>query len=266
MDELISLRAEGRVATLMLNHPQGLNGLDIPMQRALLDALGRLQGRTELGALLITGAGKAFSAGADLRQLVAPRTDGKTAHDGIADMMVELSNPLVLALLRLPLAIVCAVNGAAAGAGASLALAADVTIAARRSFFLLPFVPRLGILPDLGLTWFAARGVTRARAMGMMLLGERLSAETAAQWGLIWSCVDDDRLMGEALGLAERLAELPGHGALQARQALHAAYTNSLNAQLHLEAERQRELLALPSFEEGVQAFLDKREPRFRLA
>ena len=134
-------------------------------------------------------------------------------------------------LQRLPLAIVCAVNGADAGAGASLALAADVTLAARKSFFLLPFVPRLGILPDLGLTWFAARGVSRARAMGMMLFGERLPAETAAQWGLIWSCVDDDRLMEDALALARRLAELPGHGALQARQALQAAYTNSLNAQ-----------------------------------
>jgi 2-(1,2-epoxy-1,2-dihydrophenyl)acetyl-CoA isomerase len=254
------------VATLTLNRPQTLNGLDVAMQRALLDALRQLQGRTELRALVITGAGKAFSAGGDLRQLIEPRSDGKSMQDGIADMVVELSNPLVQALQQLPMATVCAVNGVAAGAGASLALAADVTVAARSAFFLLPFIPRLGILPDLGMTWFAARGVSRARASAMVMLGERIPADTAAQWGLIWSCVDDAKLRDQTQELARRLAALPPHGALQARQALQAAYCNSLNAQLELEAERQRELLALPSFVEGVQAFLEKREPRFRAA
>jgi 2-(1,2-epoxy-1,2-dihydrophenyl)acetyl-CoA isomerase len=145
----------------------------------------------------------------------------------------------------------------------SIALSADIVLAAHSAFFLAPFLPRLGILPDLGASWFLPHLAGRARALGMMLLGERLPAEQACAWGLIWSCVDDVLLQQEAFSVAQRLARAPAHAALEARQALAAADGNDLAAQLAYEVQRQRELLDRPEFAEGVRAFFDKREPDF---
>lgn len=261
--QTIKLEVDARVATLTLNQPDTLNGLNVQIQEEMLDALAALQNDTSVGALILAGAGKAFSAGGDLRQLTEPRADGKSTHDGAADMMVQLSNPLVMALQRLPMATASAVHGAAAGAGASLALCTDVVIAARSAFFMAPFLPRLGLVPDLGMTWFLSRGVSRARGMGLMLLGDRLPAEQALDWGLIWSCVDAEQLMPEARKVAQRLARGPAGFALEARLAQSAAYRNDLVSQLHYEVERQRELLRSPVFKEGASAFLEKREPDF---
>jgi 2-(1,2-epoxy-1,2-dihydrophenyl)acetyl-CoA isomerase len=163
----------------------------------------------------------------------------------------------------LPVPVVCAVNGAAAGAGVGLALAGDVTIAAKSAYFYLSFLPKLGIVPDLGCTWIIPRLVGPARAMGMSLLDERLGAERAAQWGLIWACVEDDALLLEAQQLAQRLARLPAHAVIEARRAFEASARHTLPEQLHYESERQRELLNRPSFAEGVAAFLQKRAPNF---
>lgn len=261
--QTIELKVESRVATLTLNQPQNLNGLNVLMQEEMLEVLSALQQDSSIGTLVLAGAGKAFSAGGDLRQLTEPRTDGKTNHDAAADMMMQMSNPLILALQRLPMATLSVVHGAAAGAGASLALSADVVIASRSAFFLVPFLPRLGLVPDLGMTWFLSRGLSRARAMALMLLGNRLSAEQAQEWGLILSCVEDDRLTAEASQLAQQMARAPQGSALEARQALVAAYRNDLASQLHYETERQRELLGSPNFREGARAFLQKTEPDF---
>jgi 2-(1,2-epoxy-1,2-dihydrophenyl)acetyl-CoA isomerase len=253
---------EAGVATLTLNLPAKLNPIAKDLQIELRDALARVTDDKAMRAVVLTGAGKAFCVGADLSAMHAPE-EGKTLGDETADWMQSLSHPIISGLRNLPVPVVCAVNGPAAGAGVGLALAADVTLAGRSAFFYLPFLPKLGISPDLGCTWFIPRAIGRARAMGMALLDERLSAEKAAQWGLIWDCVDDDMLLTEAHKVAQRLALLPAHAVQEARNAFAASECHSLDEQLHYESERQRELIEKPSFGEGVAAFLQKRPPVF---
>lgn len=262
--EKIKLEIEGDIAILTLNQPASRNGLTGALQQEMLSALEQLAGRDDVRALILTGAGQSFCSGADLGKLDSTDGSGPTVGQEVAKLMEDLSNPLILAIQNLPMPVVSAVNGAAAGAGISIALAADVVVAARSAFFLTPFLPRLGIVPDMGATWFIPHSVGRARALGLMLLGDRLPAEKAAQWGLIWSCVEDGELLQEARKLALRLAKAPSHSALEARKAIDLAATQELAAQLDYEKNRQRELLDLPSFREGVQAFFEKREPVFR--
>jgi len=188
---------------------------------------------------------------------------GQSLGEQTAQAMEALSNRLIQDIRELPFPVVSAVNGPCAGAGVGLALAADVVVAARSAYFYLPFMPRLGIVPDLGTTWFLERFVGRARAVGLSLLGDRLSAEQAQQWGLIWGAVDDAHLATEALALAQRLARLPAHAAQEIRAVYENAGQASLVDQMRLEAERQRQLIDRPTFAEGVQAFLGKREPVF---
>jgi len=166
-------------------------------------------------------------------------------------------------LRALPLPVVCAINGVAAGGGLGLALVGDVVLAARSAYFYLPFMAKLGIVPDVGSTWFYQRLLGTGRATALTLLADRLPAEKAAAWGLIWDCVDDALLMDEAMAVARRLATLPAHAALETRAAFDAAAGHTLTEQLAYEAERQRELLDRPEFSEGVQAFLEKRAPSF---
>lgn len=254
---------EDGVATLTLNLPAKLNPVAIDLQRELRDSLARIRNDREVGAVVLTGAGKAFCVGADLSAM-RPPADGQTLGDQTAEWMQSMSNPLIEELRSLPVPVVCAVNGPAAGAGVGLALACDIVIAARGAYFYLPFLPKLGIVPDLGCTWFIPRRVGPARAMGMALLDEKLSAETAAQWGLIWASVEDDLLLLEAQKIAQRLARLPAHAVTEARKAFEASERHSLPDQLHYESERQRELIGQPSFAEGVTAFLQKRAPVFQ--
>ena len=259
---LVLYEVEDGVATLTLNLPAKLNPIAKDLQAELRDALARVAGDKSVRAMVLTGAGKAFCVGADLGAMSAPE-DGKTLGGETADWMQSLSHPIISGLRSLPVPVVCAVNGPAAGAGVGLALAADVTLAGRSAFFYLPFLPKLGISPDLGCTWFIPRFVGRARAMGMALLDERLSAEKAAQWGLVWDCVDDDLLLLEAQKIAQRLAKLPAHAVQEARDAFAASERHTLDEQMHYESERQRELIDKPSFGEGVAAFLQKRPPVF---
>ncbi len=261
--EHILLSVADDIAVLTLNEPDSRNGLTAAMQGEILAALEQLHGRRDARALILTGTGKSFCAGADLGQLLAGGSK-LSVGQATARLIEEVSNPLICALQELPMPVVCAVNGSAAGAGISLALAADIVVAARSSFFLAPFLPRLGIVPDLGATWFLPQHIGRARALGMMLLGDRLPAEKAQEWGLIWACVDDRELMTEARRLAVQLAKTPAHSALEARRALAAAERNSLAEQLDFEKNRQQELLDLPSFSEGVTAFFEKRDPHFK--
>jgi len=260
--DTILLEQEDDIAVLKLNQPATRNGLTGQLQTEMMEALDHVAQRDDVRALILTGTGKAFCSGADLGWLdgTAPGSLGKM----VAKVMEETSNPLILALQNLPVPVISAINGATAGAGLGIALAADIAIAGRSAFFVSTFLPRLGAVPDMGTTLFLPQRIGRARSMGMMLLGERLPAEKAAEWGLIWSCVDDDALMDEARRIAHRLANTPSHAVTEARQALDKAAVQDIAAQLEYEKERQRELLDLPSFREGVQAFFEKREPVFR--
>ena len=177
--------------------------------------------------------------------------------------MEALTNRIVEDLHTLPFPVVSAVNGACAGGGVGMALAADIVIAAESAYFYLPFMPRLGIVPDLGCTWFLPRLIGRGRATALALLGDRLPAAQAHEWGLVWQVMPDEQLQSQALALAKRLAQLPVHAATEVRQAFSHGEQCDLITQLRYEAERQGELIDQPSFQEGVRAFLEKRNPVF---
>jgi len=251
---------EGGVLSATLNRPEKLNAFDPEMHGALRAALEQARDDDAVRAVLLTGAGRAFCAGQDLSE--------RNTAPGAApiDLSVSLGanyNPLVRRLRELPKPVVCAVNGVAAGAGANIALACDIVLAARSASFVQAFA-KLGLVPDSGGTYFLPRLVGTARAMGLALLGERLSAEDAERWGLIWKAVDDEDLAGEAADLARGLAAgaTKGYGLL--KRALYASASNTLDAQLDLERDLQREAGFSEDYREGVAAFKEKRAPRFR--
>jgi len=268
--ELISHERDGNVAVLTLNLPERLNPLSRDLQVCLREWLARLAKDTSVRALVLTGAGRAFCSGADLSRIsgAAASTDSASPITSLGQRMGEimetLTNRMIEDLHEMPIPVVSAVNGGAVGGGIGLALAADVVLAARSAYFYMPFMPRLGIIPDLGSTWFLERFAGRSRAVGLALLGDRLPADQAAQWGLVWKCVDDACLRQEALAIAHRLALVPAHGAREIRRAFQAAGSNTLREQLQYEADRQRELFDRPDFIEGVNAFMEKRAPVFR--
>ena len=246
-------RLEGGVAAVTLNRPRALNALSRGLLEDLRAAFAAVAKDRAVRAVLLAGAGKSFCAGADL----------SPAEPGGADLLGGLMNPLVLAIRNCPVPVVCAVQGAVAGGGGGIALAADVVLAARSAYFYIPQMSRLGLLPDLGLTWFLPHRIGPARATALTLMGDRLPAPQAVEWGLIWRCCEDAQLMDEAVATARRLAQGPAHAALETRQAFDAAQGNDLAAQLDHEAQRQRVLGSREAFREGVQAFREKRAPRF---
>jgi 2-(1,2-epoxy-1,2-dihydrophenyl)acetyl-CoA isomerase len=255
------------IAVVTLNEGARMNPLSESVQAGLFDAIRRVEADAAIRAMVLTANGRGFCVGADLQDFAARARElpaGDSLGRYVGRMMESSGNRLMLALRSLPVPLVCAVNGAAAGGGAGLALAGDMVIAAKSAYFYLPFVPALGIVPDMGSTWALPRAVGRARAIGLALTGEKLSAEKAAEWGLIWACVDDDHLRVEAMQLARQLAALPAHAVGEVRALFAASGTNSLEQQLALERERQQELIDGESFAEGVKAFHEKRKPVFR--
>lgn len=247
------------IARVTLHRPDKLNSFDAAMHGELRDALARTR---DGGArvLLLTGAGRAFCAGQDLSErAVAPGADPPDLGSSIENFY----KPLILAIRRLPMPVVCAVNGVAAGAGANLALACDIVLAARSARFIQAFC-RIGLLPDSGGTFFLPRLVGSARAMGLALLGETLSAEQAQAWGMIWKCVDDDRLAAEAEQLVRHFASGPTLAFALTKQAIHDSAGNGLASQLDVERDFQRELGRSGDYREGVAAFLEKRVPQFK--
>lgn len=262
----VRLQRDGDVGIALFDNAERLNPLSMAFQRGLRDVLAEVRDDRSIRALVLAAEGRAFCVGADLSSMdmsQAGADDSRSPGARVADTMHEVSNRLIAELRELPVPTVAAVNGPCAGAGVGVALACDVVVAARSAYFYLPFIAKLGIVPDLGTTWFMQRLVGTGRATALTLLADRLPAEQALAWGLVWACADDAALRDEALGLARRLARLPAHAALETRRAYDAAAANALPAQLAYEAERQRELIDRPSFAEGVRAFLDKREPRF---
>ncbi len=255
----ILLEFHDGVARITLNRPDRLNSFSAEMRGELLGAIERV-GAEGARALILTGAGRAFCTGQDLAERVSPA--GAPPPD-LGQSIETFYKPLVLALRALPLPVIAAVNGAAAGAGASLAFACDIVLAARQAFFIQAFC-RIGLGPDCGGSYFLPRLAGTARAMGLALTGERLSAEQAAQWGLIWQCVDDDRLMPEAEALAARFALGPPLAYAAIKRTLYASPDNTLEGQLDLERNAQRELGRSDDYREGVTAFIEKRAAQFR--
>jgi len=249
----------GGVATITLNRPDRLNSIDAGMRGELLRAVEAVS-RERARALVLTGAGRAFCTGQDLAERATP--PGAPPPD-LGLSIEQFYRPLVLALRALPLPVIAAVNGAAAGAGASLALACDIVLAARSATFTQAFI-RLGLAPDCGGSWFLPRLVGSARAAGLALTAEPISAERAEAWGLIWKCVDDDALLPEAEALAERFATGPALGYAATKSALQASAANTLEAQLDFERDLQRELGRSEDYREGVAAFMAKRAPAFK--
>ncbi len=256
--ENILFEISGGIARLTFNRPERLNSFNAAMHAEVRDALSTL--RTGAArVLVITGAGRGFCAGQDLNdRAVAP---GGAAPD-LAESIERNYKPLVLALRELPLPVIAAVNGVAAGAGANIALACDLVIAARSASFVQAFA-RLGLVPDSGGTWFLPRLVGTARALGLALLAEKLPAEQAASWGLIWRCVEDAELKPVVDSLALQLACAPTRGLARTKQAIYDGCNRTLREQLDIERDYQGELGRSADYAEGVAAFSEKRTPRF---
>jgi len=249
----LDLGADG-VATLTLNRPESLNALNGAMVDELRTAVESLSG-TAARCLLMTGEGRGFSSGADL-------ASAGGLPDDVGASLENHFNPLVEAIFACPMPVVAAVNGPCAGAGCSLALAADIVIAGRSAYFLQAFI-NIGLIPDAGATWLLPRLAGRARAMEMMILGERISAEKAEQWGLISRMVEDDRLLDEARALAARLAAGPTLAYGLVRRLARDAEQISLTEALAAERTAQRDAGRTEDFRAGVMAFLQKQAPRF---
>ena len=257
--ETILFTIEGGIARLTLNRPDRLNSFNDQMHGEVRAALDEVRGNASVRVLLLTGAGRGFCAGQDLSdRSVAPGT----APVDLGASIERNYKPLVLGLRALEMPVVCAVNGVAAGAGANLALACDIVIAARSASFIQAF-SKIGLIPDSGGTYFLPRLVGDARALGLSLLGDKLPAAQAAEWGLIWQCVDDEQLKASTDKLLAQLAEGPTRGYAAIKKALQASPMNTLAAQLDLERDVQRALGYSDDYREGVEAFTAKRPPKF---
>jgi 2-(1,2-epoxy-1,2-dihydrophenyl)acetyl-CoA isomerase len=253
----------GGVATLTLNRPDKLNSFTQAMHEEVRHALKRVASEAASGAvrvLVLTGAGRGFCAGQDLSdRSVEP---GARAVD-LGDSVEQNYAPLVQSLRSLPLPVICAVNGVAAGAGANIALACDIVLATQSASFVEVFC-KLGLIPDTGGTYFLPRLVGSARAMGLAMLGEKLSAEKAEAWGLIWKAIPDADFAAEVQAMARHFASAPTKGLAFTKQALHASAHNSLQQQLSLECGMMSELGRSDDYREGVAAFMEKRAPQFK--
>ncbi|HEV7356897.1 MAG TPA: 2-(1,2-epoxy-1,2-dihydrophenyl)acetyl-CoA isomerase PaaG [Steroidobacteraceae bacterium] len=256
--ETILFEIESGIARLTLNRPDKLNSFNTQMHGEVREALASIPG-SDARVLVLTGAGRGFCAGQDLSdRAVAPGAQGVDLGESLENRY----NPLVLTLHNLPMPVIGAINGVAAGAGANIALACDIVIAARSANFVQAF-SKLGLIPDSGGTWFLPRLVGDARAMGLALLGNKLPAEQAAAWGLIWQCVDDAELASTVDALARQFAVAPTRGLAATKSALRRSWQHSFKEQLELERDMQRELGRSGDYAEGVAAFTEKRAPRF---
>ena len=258
--ESIQFKLENGIAVLTLNRPDRLNSFTQAMHREVRDALDKVQADKTARVLVLTGAGRGFCAGQDLNDR-AVEPGGKGVNLG--ESVEKFYAPLVTTLRTLPMPVICAVNGVAAGAGANLALACDIVLAAKSASFIEAFC-KLGLIPDTGGTWVLPRLIGPARAMGLALLGDKLPAEKAEEWGLIWRCVPDEALMDEAMAMAEHFAKAPTKGLAFTKKAMLASSTNTLEQQLQMEAGMMRELGYSHDYREGVAAFIEKRQPHFK--
>lgn len=254
-EPLVLAATAGAVRTLTLNRPQALNSFTSAMHAQLFAALEGAAAETAVRCVVVTGAGRAFSAGQDLAEVADPNAN-------VGDVVERLYKPLALRIRSMPVPVIAAVNGVAAGAGANFALGCDLVVAARSASFIQAF-SKIGLVPDCGGTWLLPRLVGRARAIGLAMTGDKLSAEEAQRCGLIWQVVDDAALTDTVMALASRLATLPTKALAETRRAIDASIGVEYEAALSLEAQAQRELASAHDYREGVAAFLAKRAPVF---
>lgn len=250
--------AEG-VATITLNRPDKLNSFTGQMHTDLADALKQARKDEAVRCILLTGAGRGFCAGQDLSD---PEVAPGSAEADIGKAVDRRYNPLIRTIVGMDMPVICAVNGVAAGAGANIALACDIVLAAKSASFIQAFC-KIGLVPDSGGTWTLPRVVGEARALALALLGDKVSAEQAAQWGMIWKAVEDDALMDEATAMARMLATQPTKGLALIKKAIRASSTNTLDQQLDLERDYQTIAGRSHDYNEGVAAFMEKRKPAF---
>jgi len=254
--ETIEFKANGPIARITLNRPERLNSFTAQMHGELRDALASL-GDTRV--VVLTGAGRGFCAGQDLNdRAVAP---GETVDLG--ETVEACWNPLIRTLTSIPQPVIARVNGVAAGAGANVALACDIVVAAKSAKFIQSF-SAIGLIPDSGGTWHLPRAVGQARALGLALTGEPLPAEKAAEWGMIWKAVEDEALDPEVAAIANKLASLPPLGLAAIKEMIRASWQYSLDEELERQAGAMRRLGFTEDYREGVAAFLEKRQPNFK--
>jgi 2-(1,2-epoxy-1,2-dihydrophenyl)acetyl-CoA isomerase len=256
----IEFNVEAGVATLTLNRPDTLNSFNTEMHEEVRTAMHQVQEDPSIRCLLLTANGRGFCAGQDLGDRAVSTDDGVP---DLGESVEKNYNPLIKSIMGLPKPVVCAVNGVAAGAGASIALACDIVLAARSANFIQVFC-KIGLVPDSGGTWNLPRAVGLPRAKGLALLGDKLPAEQAESWGLIWRCVDDEVLQAEARKLAKHFATQPTRGLGMIKKLLRESSGNTLAEQLELEKIAMRELGQSHDYREGVAAFMEKRHPEFK--
>ncbi|EKT57223.1 2-(1,2-epoxy-1,2-dihydrophenyl)acetyl-CoA isomerase PaaG [Providencia burhodogranariea] len=257
---MILTKQENGVLTITLNRPDKLNSFNDEMHQQLSEALKIAEREDTVRCLVITGSGRGFCAGQDLNDR---NVSIGTETPDLGYSVETFYNPLIRRLIALPKPIICSVNGVAAGAGAAIALAGDIVIAAKNANFIQSFC-RLGLVPDSGGSWFLPQLAGHARAMGMALLGDKISAEQALQWGMIWQVTESDALASTVNTLAQHLATQPTYGLGLIKKAIYSAATNTLDEQLDLECDLQRLGGRSEDYREGVDAFLNKREPKFK--
>lgn len=263
-ESTVLYEARGAVALITLNRPQSLNSFTRAMHQALWAALDRIEADKAIRAAVITGAGRGFCAGADLAEFDFAEGPDLVKRADPGPLIDQAFNPTVRRLMDLRVPTVAAVNGVAAGAGASLAITCDLAVAAASASFIQAF-SRIGLIPDAGGTWFLVRKLGMARAMGCALLGDKLSAADAKEWGMIWDVAPEGQdCVDAALALAQRLAALPTQALVATRRAMRAAATSELDEQLDLERDTQSALGRTHDYIEGVTAFLQKRPARFK--
>ena len=255
---------EKGVLKLTLNRPEVLNAMNADLIMGLLESFYEAKADNEVRAIVITGNGRGFCAGADLVNGGWPSTKGLSSGEVTFNNMENAFNPLVKAITQSNKPVISAINGVAAGGGVGLALCGDIVIAAESAKFKLVFGPNLGIISDVGASWFVPNLIGRARANGMGLLGEDISAKQAKNWGLIWDCVPDEELMSKAMEIAEKIADGPVEGLKAIVKAHDRALSSTLSEQLDYEKETQRVRTDSKDFKEGVKAFGEKRKPNFR--
>ena len=257
--QTIRYATQDGVGSVTLNRPDRLNSFTAQMHEELAAALDAADADDKVRAILLTGEGRGFCAGQDLAdRAVSP---GGEAVD-LGFTVEKYWSPLVKRLAGRDKPVICAVNGVAAGAGANIALACDIVIAARSAKFIQSFA-NIGLIPDSGGTWILPRSIGQARALGLALTAEPLAAEKAEIWGLIWKCVDDDALPGEALALAKKLAAGPTRGLAATKHLIRASLGKTLDEELNIERDTMRELGFSADYQEGVAAFMEKRAPKF---
>ncbi|WP_417532611.1 2-(1,2-epoxy-1,2-dihydrophenyl)acetyl-CoA isomerase PaaG [Marinobacterium stanieri] len=258
--ETIEFEITDGVAVLTLNRPDRMNSFNTEMHDEVRDAIKQAKKSEDVRCLLITGNGRGFCAGQDLSDR---NVDPNAEMPNLGESIEKNYNPLIRSLQALEMPVICAVNGVAAGAGANIAFACDIVLAARSATFIQAFC-KIGLVPDSGGTWTLPRLVGHARAMALSMLGDKISAEQAMAWGMIWKCIDDEALKDEALAMAKQLATQPTKGLALIKRAIQSSWDNSFDEQLDLERDLQTLAGRTEDYREGVSAFMNKRQPTFK--